>query len=192
MEDKGSDCDDTRADLGLTVFIDLDQDTWGSLVNTECVEYDFFDTIARRDVDGLERGREVQKRDVNGILFVARTGDCDDGNPLINPEAREVCNDVDDNCNGLIDEGIVCTGIQIIVSDSTTTYPMPSIPFAPLAPPAPIIVLPTPRPSAPTGSTVGTDKRFTGLIAFRSTSGAAEVVVALVFTVLCIGLAMVL
>ena len=30
--------------------------------------------------------------------------DCDDNNPGINPSALEVCNDVDDNCNGWNDE----------------------------------------------------------------------------------------
>jgi hypothetical protein len=32
--------------------------------------------------------------------------DCDDGNPWVNPDAPEVCNDRDDNCNGLVDDGI--------------------------------------------------------------------------------------
>jgi len=34
--------------------------------------------------------------------------DCDDGDPLVNPSATEVCNTIDDNCNGVIDEGGVC------------------------------------------------------------------------------------
>jgi len=31
--------------------------------------------------------------------------DCDDENPFISPDALEVCNGLDDNCDGLIDEG---------------------------------------------------------------------------------------
>jgi len=34
--------------------------------------------------------------------------DCNDADATINPAAIEVCNGIDDNCNGLIDEGNVC------------------------------------------------------------------------------------
>jgi hypothetical protein len=30
--------------------------------------------------------------------------DCNDANPLINPAAAEICNQIDDNCNGIIDD----------------------------------------------------------------------------------------
>jgi len=36
--------------------------------------------------------------------------DCDDTRPEVNPEAQEVCNGVDDNCNDEIDESGVCCG----------------------------------------------------------------------------------
>jgi hypothetical protein len=38
--------------------------------------------------------------------FGACTGDCDDGNPDIHPGATEVCNGLDDDCNGPADDGI--------------------------------------------------------------------------------------
>ena len=40
---------------------------------------------------------------------VARDGDCDDGDRSINPGASESCNDVDDDCDGRIDDGLSFT-----------------------------------------------------------------------------------
>ena len=34
-------------------------------------------------------------------------GDCDDGNPAMHPEAVEGCNGLDDDCNGIVDDGLV-------------------------------------------------------------------------------------
>ena len=37
--------------------------------------------------------------------FVVSGGDCDDTNPSVSPEQSELCNEIDDDCNGLVDEG---------------------------------------------------------------------------------------
>src|SRR5688572_13557305 len=37
--------------------------------------------------------------------YVANPGDCNDNNPSIRPGAIEVCNGVDDDCDGAVDEG---------------------------------------------------------------------------------------
>ncbi|MDP3275542.1 MAG: putative metal-binding motif-containing protein [Deltaproteobacteria bacterium] len=55
------------------------------------------------DGDGFPAAR------VMGMACAVGT-DCDDSNRAINPSAREVCNGLDDNCNGAIDEGLTCTG----------------------------------------------------------------------------------
>ncbi|MCS6980061.1 MAG: MopE-related protein [Flavobacteriales bacterium] len=39
--------------------------------------------------------------------FVPDSGDCDDASSVVFPGAPETCNEVDDNCNGLVDEGVV-------------------------------------------------------------------------------------
>jgi|GEM_PF-955606 len=38
--------------------------------------------------------------------FATQSGDCNDANPLVNPGRTEICNAIDDNCNGLVDDGL--------------------------------------------------------------------------------------
>ena len=45
--------------------------------------------------------------------YVANNTDCNDTNPLIRPGVAEVCNLIDDNCNGQIDEGLLFVNYYI-------------------------------------------------------------------------------
>ncbi|HYV93008.1 MAG TPA: sulfatase-like hydrolase/transferase, partial [Chitinophagales bacterium] len=56
--------------------------------------------------------------------YVSGAGDCNDANAAIHPGATDVCNSIDDNCNGTIDEGCVST---------ITTGSVSGSPFCPLA-----------------------------------------------------------
>jgi hypothetical protein len=47
-------------------------------------------------------------------------GDCDDSEPWVNPTALEICNDVDDNCDGQVDEG--CNK-EVATDDGTNKEP---------------------------------------------------------------------
>ncbi|MFN0030702.1 MAG: MopE-related protein [Flavobacteriales bacterium] len=57
------------------------------------------------DNDGYGTAGNTAFTCVQPIGYAALSGDCDDGNATIHPGAIEVCNDVDDDCDGQVDEG---------------------------------------------------------------------------------------
>ena len=75
-------CNDLVDDgLGLEVYIDADFDGFG-------------------DPDQVVEGCQEEA----GFAPVA--GDCDDNNPAINPNAAETCDEIDNNCDTRVDEGV--------------------------------------------------------------------------------------
>ncbi|MBM3428811.1 MAG: hypothetical protein FJX95_08515, partial [Bacteroidetes bacterium] len=70
---------------------------------------DQIQAVCYRDFDGDGYGRPTQSYNspttscVSG--FVTNNSDCNDLNNAINPGVAEICDDVDNNCNSLIDEG---------------------------------------------------------------------------------------
>ncbi len=95
------DCDDGNPSVhpGATEICDdgLDNDCSGG---------DLASTLHYQDGDGDGYGDgEVWVCGTPGAGLVAVGGDCDDGDPGIHPGAGELCDAVDNNCDGEVDEG---------------------------------------------------------------------------------------
>jgi hypothetical protein len=76
-----NDCDGAYDPHGPTWYADADQDGYG--VSDQ----------ARVLCQGLPG-------------WAAESGDCDDDDPAVNPGAPEQCNDIDDDCDGIVDETV--------------------------------------------------------------------------------------
>ena len=68
----------------------------------------FSNYYADGDGDGFGAGAATNAC-AQPVGYVSNNGDCDDNNIAVNPNAAEVCNLIDDNCNGSIDEGVTST-----------------------------------------------------------------------------------
>ncbi len=65
-------------------------------------------TVDSCDEGGRQCRNTARDVDMDGESDLACGGnDCNDNNPRINSRALEVCNMVDDNCNGTVDEGVI-------------------------------------------------------------------------------------
>lgn len=60
--------------------------------------------FADNDEDGFGDPNNTVEDCVQPPGYIANNQDCNDFNPEVNPDAEEICNSVDDNCDGLIDE----------------------------------------------------------------------------------------
>lgn len=89
-----NDCDGlVDEDVSTTYFEDRDGDGHGAL--------DFSTAIISC--------RPPTQRGPNGGEYVTSNRDCNDNNNLMYPMAIEMCDDVDNNCDGTVDEGCTCT-----------------------------------------------------------------------------------
>ncbi|MFN8153723.1 MAG: MopE-related protein [Bacteroidia bacterium] len=68
----------------------------------------FADYYADADADGFG-GAFVGNLCAQPVGAVLVSGDCDDNNAAVNPAAIEVCNSIDDDCDGSVDEGVLLT-----------------------------------------------------------------------------------
>ncbi len=103
----GTDCDDTRPTInarGVESCNGFDDDCDGRF--DEGVQLTFY-----RDLDGDEFGRTEESTSACTAPagFAIGSGDCDESTRQVNPNATELCDGVDNDCDGTMDPGCDCT-----------------------------------------------------------------------------------
>lgn len=122
----------TNRFLNLTDDVVLDPVCWSAC--TGCTTTYYVDA----DGDGYgDAGSFILSTDFTAPSGYANNNtDCNDGNGMINPGATEICNTIDDNCDGEIDNGVInntvtasgpttfCAGLSVTLNAVTgyTSY----------------------------------------------------------------------
>ncbi|MFH1253147.1 MAG: MopE-related protein [Candidatus Uhrbacteria bacterium] len=100
------DCNDSLAAThpGATETCDaVDSDCDGSVddpESTDAVTW-YYDS----DNDGYGNAATTSRACFQPSSYTSNNTDCNDSNPAVNPLAQEVCNGLDDDCDGVVDEG---------------------------------------------------------------------------------------
>ncbi|HYK46418.1 MAG TPA: MopE-related protein, partial [Parafilimonas sp.] len=110
------DCDDTRA-----LYEDLDGDGFGSTVKVPCgvsnnTDCDDDDDVVHpvtwyrdNDVDGFGNPFITAQSCLPLPGYVLNNADCNDADAFVHPGAAEICDGKDNDCNGIIDDGVKTT-----------------------------------------------------------------------------------
>jgi hypothetical protein len=112
------DCDDDEPSAhpgGVEVCDGLDNDCNGE-EDDDAVDADHW--YADTDADGFGHAEDSIEACSAPDGFVADATDCDDGDTTIHTDAEEVCDDVDNNCDGEVDEDLKITWYRDADEDS--------------------------------------------------------------------------
>ncbi|GEM_PF-2553541 len=104
---ESGDCDDTDDDInpGANEKCDgKDNDCDGEIDEENAVGCKYY--YKDQDGDGYGINKKKCLCKPTGEYRAENDGDCDDLNKTINPRQNEICNGIDDDCDGLVDEGM--------------------------------------------------------------------------------------
>ena len=99
--DEANDCDDTDPAIhpdAEEICDDIDNNCDGN-IDEDLALPQYIDGDADGHGDILSEVWDCNK--IPGTIYTG--GDCDDENPLVNPSAPDLCNAIDDNCDGIFD-----------------------------------------------------------------------------------------
>jgi hypothetical protein len=99
-----ADCDDSNPNIypgGTEICNGLDDNCDGNIDEVQCATYYF-------DADGDTYGDAENSTEATSQPpgYVDNNTDCDDSNAGVNPGVAETCNEVDDDCNDQVDDGL--------------------------------------------------------------------------------------
>ena len=107
-----SDCDDTNPDVNPAAAESCNgiDDDCDNLIDDEDEEVEGTSNwYADTDGDGFGNPESLIMACIQPDTFVEDNSDCDDTDPNVNPDAIEVCDGIDNNCNDQIDEDLIMT-----------------------------------------------------------------------------------
>ncbi len=100
----GSDCDDSDASVspaGTELCNGIDDDCDGSTDEASAVDASTW--YADTDGDGFGDAGSTTSACSEPRGYSSDASDCDDGDGAVNPAATEICNGIDDDCDGVVD-----------------------------------------------------------------------------------------
>ena len=103
--DNDGDCDDTDPEIAPNIeeICDGIDNNCDDEVDEDLLLLFFWDA----DEDGFGDEDTIVEACEEGPKITLTGGDCDDIDPLINPDATEICDGEDNDCNGVADDGLV-------------------------------------------------------------------------------------
>lgn len=88
----------------------------------DCGDEPAVDHYLDRDGDGFGAGEEVRELCGAEDSWVPNNEDCDDTDALVSPEGVEMCDSIDNNCDGTVDDGTVIDGADWFSDTDGDTY----------------------------------------------------------------------